>query len=797
MSNLSEIPGIGIVFRISDLNGSDKFAARHLFMHTFAPQFITSCILLEGKTELTLTGDEDEYCIAIYGEKLDLTYVRNKALDNSSKGFAPYLRRIIEKPALDTQPLVPFGAIDRMGRLIVKYWSQIEHDLSLETNWGYAPQKTPKGLTSKTIKELAKLAASKTPSFYQRQHDNHSSAKILKTKPNVVSSKNYKLPSTASYFFQNHQKSPDNILAENDIEKISRKASEIIIRDGPSAALEYLRPFNHGKDDDAEHHIKRRIQAITFFHQKKLASIMDEPWLDWVWCQCSICEHEWLIMPLFSSPNLTPEDLNPVLSRISTRACQACGSVFCSSCSNTLQEHCTCGELLSHVDYPNGRTQSTARDPIEEMILELDRQPGNYIQHIDSARPDIHLYFGTEGIVPIAFDTTFPTIQTVSIDEHLYYAEILFNAGLYMQAEDQLDIIGNYAKNEGKALWLSARLDNIRYQNFLRRRKQHKFDPFSSDYSKLKDRIIKKIDQAVELNPSYSSIWLTRAQIYLDENISLNPLKALKSAQTARKLSGDIPEILLAEGTALSRMGDYDKAINFLQRVSKKSGAYRLSRKELYHVELRNRCNNEHFDLDAHYNLAYWLWKQPKLREQVTSLLRKIIPQAPESEQRYLLEALQAWINIKQPEKRLKQTYLWVKKATNKNPHLGRAWELLGMVHQERIRLIVDLGSEEDAVSCYKRAILEDPRCDIALLSLAQLHIDAGEIKPALAYLEQAAEQESEDESVYMILAAIYLGLRQFDKQAWALERRAELDPEFILQHEYEQRILNLCEFEY
>ena len=703
-----------------------------------------------------------------------------------------------EKPALDVQPLVPFGFIDETGRLIVKRWSPTEHNLCLETNWGYAPQEIPKGLTLRTIKELAKLSAIKTHFFSQEQQNNRVSAKILETKPKVVGgSKNDKPLSAISYPFQKLQKSRDSILAENDIEKISKKASEIIIRDGPAAALEYLRPFNNGKDDDTEYHIKRRIQAITYFHQKELGSIIDETWLDWIWCQCSICEHEWLIMPLFSSPNLTFKDLQPVLSRTSTRACQACGSVFCSTCSNTLHVHCTCGETLSHVIYPNGRTGPASHDPIEEMILELDRQPENYIQQIDSARPDIHLYFGAEGVVPIALDRTFPTTQAVPIDEHLYYAEILFNAGLYIQAEAQLDAISNFTKNEGRALWLSARLDNVQYQNFLRRRKQHKFDPFSSDYFKLKDRIVEKIDQAVELGPRYSSIWLTRAQIYLDENISLNPSKALQSARAARELDGDIPDFLLAEGMALSRTGNYDKAINLLQKVSNESNAYRLSYKELSHAELRSRCGHPDFDLDAHYNLAYWLWRQPKLRKQIDHLLEKIIAQAPESEQRYFLEALQAWINIRQPEKKLKQTYLWVKKAINKNPHLGRAWELLGMVHQERVRVIVDLGSEETAASCYRRAILEDPRCDIALLSLAQLHIDEGEIKPALAYLEQAAEQGSEDESVYMILAAIYLGLRQFDKQAWALERRAELDPELILQYEYEQRILNLCEFEY
>ncbi|MBT7072546.1 MAG: hypothetical protein HN975_16840 [Anaerolineae bacterium] len=97
MSNLSDIPGIGVLFKISDLNCSHKFAARRLFMQTLAPQQITSCSLFEGKTELTLIGEADEHCIALYGEKLDLAYVRNEVLSNSSKGFSPYLRRIIEK----------------------------------------------------------------------------------------------------------------------------------------------------------------------------------------------------------------------------------------------------------------------------------------------------------------------------------------------------------------------------------------------------------------------------------------------------------------------------------------------------------------------------------------------------------------------------------------------------------------------------------------------------------------------------------------------------------------------------
>ncbi len=133
------------------------YAAWEIFMRLIHPRQITAAILLDGDTLLTLKGYADEFCIAVYGNRLDLETLRELVLLASDYSLAPFHRRLIEKIALDRQPLVPMGYIDATGCLITEEWSRREHELCKKSGWPYAPQKLPRNLDSALLAELIEM----------------------------------------------------------------------------------------------------------------------------------------------------------------------------------------------------------------------------------------------------------------------------------------------------------------------------------------------------------------------------------------------------------------------------------------------------------------------------------------------------------------------------------------------------------------------------------------------------------------------------------------------------------------
>lgn len=151
-------PGIGVVFDIDGLeSASYGFRAWQLFMKHVDPKQVGPGILLEGDTGLTLAGEANEFCIAIYGSSLDLDYVRDTFESLDEKGLAPFHRRFIEKPALDDQPLPKRGLIDSFGRLVTDEWYREDHNLCKESGWGYFPQVVPPTLDAALKAELEVL----------------------------------------------------------------------------------------------------------------------------------------------------------------------------------------------------------------------------------------------------------------------------------------------------------------------------------------------------------------------------------------------------------------------------------------------------------------------------------------------------------------------------------------------------------------------------------------------------------------------------------------------------------------
>jgi hypothetical protein len=126
-------------------------------MRIIHPRQITPSILLDGDTWLTLKGGVNEFCIAVYGSNLDVETLREQVLVASDYGLAPFHRRLIEKIALDRQPLVVFGRIDGAGRLVTEEWTRTDQALCKASRWPYAPQEVPTDLDPALAAELMEM----------------------------------------------------------------------------------------------------------------------------------------------------------------------------------------------------------------------------------------------------------------------------------------------------------------------------------------------------------------------------------------------------------------------------------------------------------------------------------------------------------------------------------------------------------------------------------------------------------------------------------------------------------------
>ncbi|HET9912545.1 MAG TPA: hypothetical protein VFQ13_11690 [Anaerolineales bacterium] len=140
---LSSLSSIGVAFNIGNLSAFYGFDAWLIFMQTLDPKRLAPCLIFDGDTLATLAGRANEFCIGIYGVNLDLAYIREKVGNAQVPGFAPVHRRIIEKMALDDQPLVYRGRIDLLGRWETDEWTRIDSDLCEKAGWNYRPRTAP------------------------------------------------------------------------------------------------------------------------------------------------------------------------------------------------------------------------------------------------------------------------------------------------------------------------------------------------------------------------------------------------------------------------------------------------------------------------------------------------------------------------------------------------------------------------------------------------------------------------------------------------------------------------------
>lgn len=147
--------GIGIVFNIDDLGGFYGNEAWHIFMRNIKPSTITGCILKHGDTMQTLNGNQREFCIAVFGNTLEMSVIRLAFEKCTEKGLAPLNRRFISNPS--AEPLMDYGSIDTKGRLVQDEWSRITHDQCKDCGWGFAPKSVTVDLSPDLQSELENM----------------------------------------------------------------------------------------------------------------------------------------------------------------------------------------------------------------------------------------------------------------------------------------------------------------------------------------------------------------------------------------------------------------------------------------------------------------------------------------------------------------------------------------------------------------------------------------------------------------------------------------------------------------
>ena len=655
------------------------------------------------------------------------------------------------------------------------------------------------------------------------------------------------------------------------IEDSLTSAREILHRDGPAKALEYLRDSPYVGTEP----VVRMMHALVWNHQRNLPKeLLEEPFLDPIWCQCTVCEYTWLISPLLST-----DQAGQYKTPNTGLVCSSCGCVLCQTCATAADANCPCGGSFSNISHPNGRKH---RDQSTVKSEEWNWLPPPLDIAIESAK-DLHLYFGFEGRVPIGVDPSFPSKQTARTDDHLGWAETLVDAGLFYQAQQQLDLLKEPDTLSARAHWLHARLELVRLRNASERSRRHlDTDLGIPEWWKSPEKIKRWLDDATKQSPKFGPAWLTAAQVYLDPTCGQDFAQAFQCAQCAQAHIGETPAVLLALGQALREIGCVSKAVAVLRRIPERylfswdnipgddnerllrylrddhniswvesaeirksddSKAVRIfkdensaeirieegkvtleisdarihdlkvkqengktniyeestqAREDLKLAKLEVRCQSEPIDAKAHLLLGRWCLRNNR-RDRARKIFTKLLEERPDCAEGYYGLAHLVFTDYdKEVNERYTEAYRLSHEALKRNQDFGLAYELLGTIFR-------NLGSGmgkvdfpvKDSIDCYRYAIELDPTCDVGLCSVAEDYIERGQLQPAIELLERAAKLDTNVSSVYFILAVVYRGTRQFWNEDWARHKAKELSSDTELTSEYENKILQLCGFEY
>ncbi len=571
------------------------------------------------------------------------------------------------------------------------------------------------------------------------------------------------------------------------IESLISIASEKLLQEGPAQALEYLRDSPYVSSDS----VVRVMHDMVWNHRRILPErFLAEAFLDPIWCQCSVCQHIWLISPLLSSDKISCyQTLNTGLE------CSSCGRVLCSQCAEASDVGCPCGGTFSSLCRPNGRKHRKQSSIEPEEWGWHPPQPDTPLEY----DKDLHLYFGYDGKIPIGLDLSFPLKQTASALDHLDWAEMLLDAGVFYQAQQQLDLLEQPDASSARANWLRARLQLIRLRNATERnRRRLDCNLVIPKWFDWPGEIKQWLDIAIQQLPEFGPAWLTAAQVHLDPICGQNFERGLECAQHAQVILGETPSVLFAVGRALRGLGRASEAVEMLSRIPSNFEETNLVQQELEIAEIEARCQSEHIDVDTHLRLGRWCLRHDQ-RDRAANIFAKLLVQCPNRAEGYYGLACIAFLEPNKSQfERMTEAYRLCREALTRNSNFGLAYELLGSIfrnlHYSEVKMDFTVGNPFDH---FRHAIQLDSTCDVALWLLAEDHINRGELKLAIELLERAANLDTDISSVYFLLAAIYRGIRQFEKENWAFRKAIELSPGTELSTEYKDKILKLCGFVY
>lgn len=567
------------------------------------------------------------------------------------------------------------------------------------------------------------------------------------------------------------------------------RARDILLHNGPEAALNFLKDSPYVGTEP----VIRLLHALVWAHYRTLSrELLDAPFLDPIWCQCTMCDQTWLISPLLAQAPVDP-------SQASQTGCECvvCARALCRQCASAAGDRCLCGGAWAELRRPNGRKRLQHLTPADTLSPELLAFPSDLPLPPDS---ELHLYFGVEGSVPIGVDPTFPTRQTASVEAHLTWAETLMDAGLFYQAQQQLEGLPNAALMSARACWLQARLTLIRLRNAFERQRRHA-SPLPEVYRDWHTQILTWLEAATQQSPAMGPAWLLRTQLALDPCFEQDYPRAVLYARCARAQLGDAPAVLLALGEALWGDDQVDEAVAVLRQIPEDTVESTLAKQTLQFAELAVRCHGEPVDVDAHLRLGRLYIRHEQL-DKAWFTFTRLVEHTPERAEGYYGLAQLASMGFPDLDKPMRvqilEAHRLCREALKRNPAFGLAYELLACIvrnlHFDRSS--VDEPVENPLTSC-RRALQYDATCDKALWMLAEDALKQGQLQPALGLLEQAAALDTDVLSVYSILAVLYKGTRQFDKIAWAQQKAKALAPHLRLSEDYEQKLLQLCGFEW
>lgn len=586
------------------------------------------------------------------------------------------------------------------------------------------------------------------------------------------------------FWRKNNTDDPSNV-PNSEIENVRLQLSDTLLSHGPTAALKRLQKIPAAQREQ----LVQLMHALVWNNRDRLGEdVVNESFLDRIWCQCTACDHTWLISPLLTTqPKLVEQT-----TLVTGVSCSNCNRVLCQSCAREAGTSCRCGRTFEMLTRPNGRRPHRVGAKQDSA---LDRFYGRY-QPPENTK-DLHFYFGYEGKVPIGVDSSFPMMEPGSVSAHVRWAEILFDEKLYFQAQQQLDLLSAAKVSTPLSRCLQAELKFIQLKN---RKKWLRLthDSSSSRHAVYwPDEIKALLQTAVAEDPALGRAWLTLSEITLDKDFEPNVVMALEYAQCARELLGQLPAVMLALGKALRATNRPAEAIKAMELIGADLAESDDVKQELKLAKLEERCQSEPVDHDAHVQLGkWWLWASDRSRAE--SIFKSLCNRSPESAEAAFCEAWLAFTERGPFEKRMNDAHRLCREALRRNPAYGPAFELLGTVFSNVQGSSLALEFEtQDPVEYYQRAVDYEPTCDVALRAIAEHYIRQGHIIPAKEFLERAKALDTRDATTYNILAVIYRGFRELDKEEEAIKKGRDLWPEVALDASYSNRILELCRFEY